>query len=135
MLAVERKNRILSILQTEKKVVVSELSKLFSVSEETIRRDLEKLEHEGLVVKAYGGAVLNENAQGEDNGLFLQEFLGHGFEGRLHLLFLQKIDHFIMIAHESTLDPPEEEKAFFVGCHVFLLLPYLSTRTRGSTRP
>ncbi|MBR1867205.1 MAG: DeoR/GlpR transcriptional regulator [Clostridia bacterium] len=65
MLAVERKNRILSILQTEKKVVVGELSKMFSVSEETIRRDLEKLEKEGLIVKAYGGAVLNENAQND----------------------------------------------------------------------
>ena len=65
MLAVERKNRILSILQTDKKVVVGDLAKLFAVSEETIRRDLEKLEHEGLVVKAYGGAVLNENTQGD----------------------------------------------------------------------
>ena len=63
MLAVERKNRILTILQEEKRVVVGELSKLFGVSEETIRRDLEKLEKEGLVVKAYGGAVLNENNQ------------------------------------------------------------------------
>ena len=38
MLAVERKNRILAILQTEKRVVVSELSKEFNVSEETIRK-------------------------------------------------------------------------------------------------
>ena len=65
MLAVERKNRILSILQEEKKVVVGSLAKQFDVSEETIRRDLEKLEHEGLVVKAYGGAVLNENMQSD----------------------------------------------------------------------
>ena len=65
MLAVERKNRILSILQEEKKVVVGELAELFDVSEETIRRDLEKLESEGLVVKAYGGAVLNENLQSD----------------------------------------------------------------------
>lgn len=65
MLAVERKNKILAILQTEKKVVVGELAKHFAVSEETIRRDLEKLEHEGLVVKAYGGAVLNENEHGD----------------------------------------------------------------------
>ena len=65
MLAVERKNRILSILQEEKKVVVGELATLFDVSEETIRRDLEKLESEGLVVKAYGGAVLNENLQSD----------------------------------------------------------------------
>jgi len=63
MLAVERKNRILAILQSEKRVVVGELSKRFDVSEETIRRDLEKLENEGLVVKSYGGAVLNEENQ------------------------------------------------------------------------
>lgn len=63
MLAIERKNQILTILQDEKKVVVAELSAKFGVSEETIRRDLEKLEKEGYVVKAYGGAVLNENAQ------------------------------------------------------------------------
>jgi len=61
MLAIERRNAILEKLQSEKKVVVSELATLFEVSEETIRRDLEKLEREGLVVKSYGGAVLNEN--------------------------------------------------------------------------
>lgn len=62
MLAVERRNLILEKLQDEKKVVVSELSILFDVSEETIRRDLDRLDKEGLAVKSYGGAVLNENA-------------------------------------------------------------------------
>ena len=61
MLAIERRNAILSKLQTEKKVVVSDLSVLFDVTEETIRRDLEKLENEGLAKKTYGGAVLNES--------------------------------------------------------------------------
>lgn len=61
MLAIERRNAILEKLQEEKRVVVNELSQLFDVSEETIRRDLEKLEQEGLAVKSYGGAVLNEN--------------------------------------------------------------------------
>lgn len=61
MLAVERRNLILEKLQDEKKVVVSELSTLFGVSEETIRRDLDKLDKEGLATKSYGGAVLNEN--------------------------------------------------------------------------
>lgn len=61
MLAIERRNRIMEKLQNEKKVVVSALSKSFGVSEETIRRDLEKLENEGLVTKSYGGAVLKEN--------------------------------------------------------------------------
>lgn len=62
MLAVERRNLILEKLQDERKVVVSELSTLFDVSEETIRRDLDKLDQQGLAIKSYGGAVLNENA-------------------------------------------------------------------------
>ena len=62
MLAIERRNAILEKLQAERRVVVSELSILFDVSEETIRRDLEKLENEGYAIKSYGGAVLNENA-------------------------------------------------------------------------
>ena len=61
MLALERRNLILEKLQDEKRVVVSELSQLYSVSEETIRRDLEKLEQDGFATKSYGGAVLNEN--------------------------------------------------------------------------
>ena len=61
MLAIERKNRIFEILQEEKKVIVADLSKMFQVTEETIRRDLEKLENEGLAKKTYGGAVLNES--------------------------------------------------------------------------
>lgn len=62
MLAIERRNDILERLQEEKRVVVSELSAAYNVSEETIRRDLEKLENDGLVVKSYGGAVLKEQS-------------------------------------------------------------------------
>ena len=61
MLAIERKNMILRMLQEEKKVIVADLSKKFEVTEETIRRDLEKLEAQGLAQKTYGGAILNEN--------------------------------------------------------------------------
>ena len=61
MLAIERRNEILAILQKEKRVVVSDLSQIYNVTEETIRRDLEKLEKEGLAKKTYGGAVINES--------------------------------------------------------------------------
>ena len=61
MLAIERKNEILAILQKEQRVLVSELSKRYDVTDETIRRDLEKLEIEGYVKRTYGGAVLNKN--------------------------------------------------------------------------
>lgn len=61
MLAIERRNQILEKLQEEKKVVVGELSQFYEVSEETIRRDLEKLEKDGYAIKSYGGAVLKED--------------------------------------------------------------------------
>lgn len=65
MLAAERRQLILEKLQAEKKVIVSELSELFGVSEETIRRDLEKFDKEGLVIKGYGGAVLKEDEKAD----------------------------------------------------------------------
>lgn len=61
MLAIERRNAILAKLSAEGKVIVSELSLEFDVTEETIRRDLEKLDKEGLAKKTYGGAVVNQS--------------------------------------------------------------------------
>ena len=62
MLTIERRNKILDILKKDGRVVVSDLSAMFSVTEETIRRDLEKLEKEGFAKKTYGGAIIVENA-------------------------------------------------------------------------
>lgn len=61
MFAIERLNKIKEILFKKKRVDVFELSELFSVTEVTIRRDLDKLEQEGFLIKTYGGAVLNED--------------------------------------------------------------------------
>jgi len=57
MLAIERRTQILATLEAERRVLVPELARQYAVSEETIRRDLEKLEKEGLLKKTYGGAV------------------------------------------------------------------------------
>lgn len=61
MLAVERRKKISQIINENESVLVTELSKLFEVTEETIRRDLEKLEKMGVLVRTYGGATLVEN--------------------------------------------------------------------------
>ena len=61
MLAAERRNEILSQLKDEGKVIVADLSKKYDVTEETIRRDLEKIERDGFAERTYGGAVLKEN--------------------------------------------------------------------------
>jgi DeoR/GlpR family transcriptional regulator of sugar metabolism len=57
VLAIERKREILSRLSADGKVIVADLAKEFGVTEETVRRDLEKLDSEGLAYKIYGGAV------------------------------------------------------------------------------
>lgn len=59
MSAQTRLSLIKQILINEKKASVADLSKKFSVTEETIRRDLDKLETEGILTRTYGGAVLN----------------------------------------------------------------------------
>ena len=61
MLAIERRNAILAKLNIDGKVIVSDLSREFDVTEETIRRDLEKLDNEGLAKKTYGGAVASQS--------------------------------------------------------------------------
>lgn len=60
MLAIERREAIINIIKKDKSVRVNELAEKYDVTEETIRRDLEKLEKEGIVKKTYGGAVLQD---------------------------------------------------------------------------
>ncbi len=57
MFALERQKRITAILEAEGSVLVSKLSMELGVTEETIRRDLEKLEKQELLVRTHGGAV------------------------------------------------------------------------------
>lgn len=65
MLAIERQRVILDKLNEDKSVRVVDLSKLFNVTEETVRRDLDKLEKRNLLKKTYGGAVCIDEAEKE----------------------------------------------------------------------
>lgn len=55
--SIERKNRILDILEAEGRVEVEFLAQDMNVSKETIRRDLRELEEESLLKRTHGGAV------------------------------------------------------------------------------
>lgn len=59
MLSIERQTKIIQLLKQSNSVKVSELKELFGVSEMTIRRDLERLEQHGVLVRTHGGAALN----------------------------------------------------------------------------
>ncbi len=56
----ERQQAILDYLKQNHAASVAELSRLFFISETSIRRDLDKLERSGLLRKTYGGAILLE---------------------------------------------------------------------------
>lgn len=58
MLAQERYDYILDLLQHKRTVQVSQLMLALDVSGETVRRDLEYLEKEGLLTRVHGGAAL-----------------------------------------------------------------------------
>lgn len=62
MFAVERQKYILDQLAEYGAVLVNKLSAELNVTEETVRRDLEKLENQELLVRTHGGAIpLEEN--------------------------------------------------------------------------
>lgn len=70
----QRREKILDLLKEDGSAKVGELSKLFKVTEVTIRQDLEKLESEDLIIKEHGGAYLkNVEAQVKSFSLVHQE--------------------------------------------------------------
>lgn len=58
MLANQRRERIIDMIKEDGYKKVAELSRLFKVSEVTIRQDLVKLERDGFLVREHGGAYL-----------------------------------------------------------------------------
>lgn len=57
MLKEERQQVILDILEDEQKVIASDLSQRFQVSEDTIRRDLKDLDQKGQLRRVHSGAL------------------------------------------------------------------------------
>jgi len=58
MLPTQRREKIIELLTEDGSAKVKQLAKLFKVTEVTIRQDLEKLEHDGLVIREHGGAYI-----------------------------------------------------------------------------
>ncbi|MFU0800017.1 MAG: DeoR/GlpR family DNA-binding transcription regulator [Xylanivirga thermophila] len=134
MFAVQRANIIKKYLMNKKQVEVNSLSKLLDVSEVTIRRDLEKLEKEGFLIRTHGGAILNEQKNSNDikttlNDEILEDYNGIAdiaahmiddsdtimlFNGPINLQIAKKISqknnvtiltNDILIANELTKNP------------------------------
>ena len=58
----ERRENIMELLNKEKRMSVSKLSKLLYVSEMTIRRDLKDMEKSGYLKRYHGGAIIDSDS-------------------------------------------------------------------------
>lgn len=65
MLAIERHRLLLDLLQKSGSVRTAEAARALGVTEETVRRDFEKLEAEGTLLRSHGGAVRLEPSRQE----------------------------------------------------------------------
>lgn len=63
MLALERQREIVTLLSEKGSARVTELAQRFEVTEETIRRDLDKLEADGKLTRSHGGAVVVKESE------------------------------------------------------------------------
>lgn len=57
-MSIQRKKRIMEVIQSQGTVEIAELTEQFNVSAMTIRRDLDQLENEKKLIRTYGGATL-----------------------------------------------------------------------------
>ena len=71
LIPAERQEYIINLVRQKRTVRVSTLSESLGVSEITIRRDLEKLEGQGILERSFGGAILMRSMSQEP--LFIQK--------------------------------------------------------------
>jgi len=64
-LKLERRSQITELINRQKTVTNAELMERFGISIETVRRDLDDLERQGILRKVYGGAVVNVSLNSE----------------------------------------------------------------------
>lgn len=85
MLAKERKQTVLRILESKGAVSVVELSERLGISEVTVRRDLSELEEQGKLKRTHGGAIRGQSS-------------GTAYEPGIATLEQEKVEEKIAIA-------------------------------------
>ena len=106
----ERQARILEITEQRGRVSVTHLAKHLYVSEMTVRRDLAKMEHEGMLKRFHGGAIANG------------DYIDYPIERRMHINEKEKRD----LARRAKAYLKNGQTIFLPGCSTCaFLLPLL----------
>ncbi|MEY2916578.1 MAG: hypothetical protein RIS73_292 [Bacteroidota bacterium] len=114
MLANQRRDKILELLQEDGSAKVLDLAKLFKVTEVTIRQDLEKLDKEGLITREHGGAFLkNIKNQVQTFSLAHQENLDKkGLIAAKCIEYIEPGDTIILDSGSTTTEIAKKLKGF-----------------------
>ena len=86
----KRIDEIRQKVETEGEVFVSDLSRIYNVTEETIRRDLEQLKNDGIITRTFGGAVLNTTSQNDRVHFFKRKAINLESKKKIAKLLVDK---------------------------------------------
>lgn len=111
MIAAERRLKIINYVNMYKKIRISDLSRLCAVSEETIRRDLKKLEEENYLIRKRGCAVSLEG----DNSLLSTPSFELNEQNRYLQLALKAIQ---LIRENDKVVLDNSKEAYYVAKHL-----------------
>jgi DeoR/GlpR family transcriptional regulator of sugar metabolism len=114
MLPNHRRDKILELLKEDGSAKVTDLAKLFKVTEVTIRQDLEKMERDGLLTREHGGAYLkNIEAQVRSFELIHQDNLDKKERIAAKCLeFIESGDSIILDSGSTTTEIAKKLKGF-----------------------
>jgi DeoR/GlpR family transcriptional regulator of sugar metabolism len=101
MLVAERYAKIIQLVNDRGSIRVSELSELCGVTEETIRRDLDRLEQAGKLQRSHGGAVSVKDSQTEVP-YFEREIMNAAEKKRIAQEAVQRIEPYDKIALDAS---------------------------------
>lgn len=104
---VERRKNILHQINEKGQVLIYELSNEFSVSEVTIRNDLEQLEKKNMLIRARGGAMKMEGSVGIDYFLSEKDKLNSEEKARIGksaAMMINEHDTIIIDSGTTTLE-------------------------------
>jgi DeoR family transcriptional regulator of aga operon len=104
---VGRRNQIIQKLNKDGEVLVADLSKEFSVSEVTIRNDLEQLEQKQVLIRARGGAIKMEGNVSFDQGISEKDRLNYREKaviGKMAARLIKERDTIILDSGTTTAE-------------------------------
>lgn len=106
MLAPERHRRILQLVEDQASIRTGEVARQLGVAEETVRRDFEKLEADGLLARTHGGAVRGEGAR-RDLPISSREFMNVAEKRRIAqaaIPFIKEGETILLDASSTALE-------------------------------